>query len=178
MIEITPQQFRFYYVFKSASHASLHVIVSSVLPESPTTPAITLAATVQALGQIGAYTIGVIHVTRNNRSGQFVTLAITPSVAGAATWQLAPLQQRFPAPPPRHTRIGMWVTPEGLPEAQWLGPVTEQEVTYLIYVKVVIPGQPVADRTYVFFQYDDPVVVKALTKAQYIAIAGSANFTP
>jgi hypothetical protein len=46
------------------------------------------------------------------------------------------------------------------------------------YVKVVLPGQPVADRSYVFVRSDDPSKVSMITKAQYLAIAGQVNFTP
>jgi hypothetical protein len=62
-----------------------------------------------------------------------------------------------------------------LPHAQWYGPVMQQMVSY---VKVIIPGQPITDRTYVFVRADDPVKVNSITQAEYLAIAGPVNFTP
>jgi hypothetical protein len=44
------------------------------------------------------------------------------------------------------------------------------------YVKIILPGQPVAERSYVFVRSDDPLTVT--TKAEYLAIAGPENFTP
>lgn len=174
-IEFTPKQFRFYYVFKTSHQAPLQVTASSAIPANTSMPVIPLATTVQTLGRISEYTIGVIHVQHLNRAGQIIMLAITPALAGAATWRLEPFKQLIMEPHSQTARGGIGVMPVGLPEAQWSGEYQEQLVSY---VKVVIPGQPVADRTYVFLRSDDPVVVKVITKAQYIAIAGPANFTP
>src|SRR5579862_1462953 len=131
LIEITPQQFRFDYVFKSPAQqiSSLQVAVSSSLPSHPT-PVTQLATTVQTLGQIGSYTVGVIHVARRSQAGQIITLAITPvtqSGATGPTWRLEPLKQVRQEPP----RTGgiMWLSTTGLPEAQWSPPVMAQEVS-------------------------------------------------
>jgi hypothetical protein len=191
-LEYTPQQFRLYYVFKPsdqgtqastpAQPVALQVTGSASLPGSPTTPAIPLPVTSQTLGQIGAYTIGAIHIGRFdhtgqpvNRAGQIITVAITPSLPGAATWRLSPIHQLIVEPHAQTARGGLGAYPDGLPEAQWSPPVQAQLVSY---VKVILPGQPVADRSYVFVRSDDWVKVQVISKAQYIALAGGENFTP
>jgi hypothetical protein len=181
-IEIMPPQFRIYFVFKPSSQAdaqahpiTLHITASSSLAAKPTTPAVPLTATIQTLGQIGAYSIGVMHIQHLNRADQVVTVAITPSLPGAATWRLSPIHQLI-VEPHAQTAYGELVGfSDGLPEAQWSPPVQAQLVSY---VKVIIPGQPIADRTYVFVRSDDPVNVQVISKAQYIALAGGENFTP
>ncbi|MEO7002410.1 MAG: hypothetical protein ABI068_11355 [Ktedonobacterales bacterium] len=174
-VDFTPQQFRFYYAFKSPHQADLRVSASSSLAGRGAASVMALATTVQPLGQIGDYAIGVIHVEHINRAGQIISLAITPTVANAITWQLAPFKQLIVEPHAQTARGGIGIMAEGLPEVQWSGELEEQLASY---VKVVIPGQPVTNRTYVFVRSDDPVVVQVITKVQFIAIAGSANFTP
>jgi hypothetical protein len=181
-IEFTPLQFRVYYVFKLSSQAAsqtspvtLRVTASSSLSASPSTPVVPLTSAIQTLGQIGDYTIGVMHIKHLNRAGQVITLAITPALPGAATWHLSPIHQLIYQTHADTATGAAGGYPDALSEAQWYGPVQAQLVSY---VKVVIPGQPIADRTYVFVRSDDWVNVQAITKAQYIALAGTGNFTP
>jgi len=185
-IDITPQQFRFYYVFESSQQSphplSLSVTASAELPTKSATKD-TLATTIQVLGQIGAYTVGVVHVGRGQNVAQTIILKVQPKTAAGADvgapWRLTPMQQLMPEPHANTARGGLATTlngaPGALPEAQWFGEVMPQLVGY---VKVIIPGQPVANRSYVFLRSDDPIVVTVITKAQYLAIAGAANFTP
>lgn len=91
------------------------------------------------------------------------------------TWRLSPVKQLITQPHANSARTGVGWDPVLLPEAQWSAEVMPQLVSY---VKVIIPGQPAADRAYIFLRSDDPVVVTIITKAQYLALAGSVNFTP
>ncbi|HLY31322.1 MAG TPA: hypothetical protein VKQ36_09855, partial [Ktedonobacterales bacterium] len=160
----------------------LQVTTSAALSSHPAATT-SLTATNQTLGHIGAYTVGVIHVARRSQAGQIITLQIMPltssKVGSDITWRLAPLRQIMAEPRPSKARFELATDASGrsngLPEAQWSGVNKLQQVSY---VKVVIQGQQVADRSYVFVRSDDPVVVKVITKAEYLAIAGPNNFTP
>jgi hypothetical protein len=189
-LDFTPQQFRIYFVFKPSGQApppeppvTLQITASASLPVSPTTPAVPLAATLQTLGQIGAYTIGVLHIGRFdhagqlvNRAGQIISMTITaPALVGAAPWRLAPLHQLIVEPHAQTAWGALGAYQDGLPEAQWSGPVQAQLVSY---VKVVMPGQAVGARRYVFVRSDGPVTVQVISQAQYLALAGGENFTP
>src|SRR6185437_3524184 len=151
-IEFTPPQFRVYYVFKLSSQAdpqthpvTLQVTASSSLSASPSTSVVPLTSAIQTLGQIGDYTIGVMHIAHLNRAGQVITLAITPALPGAATWHLSPIHQLIYQTHADTATGAAGGYPDALSEVQWYGPVQAQLVSY---VKVIIPGQPVADRTY------------------------------
>lgn len=183
--DFTPQQFRIYFVFRPSkqvdapSHPiALRITASSSLASHPATPPVPLAATIQTLGQIDEYTVGVMHIEHLNRADQLVTLAITPSLVGAATWRLSPIHQRI-YEPHAQTATGVFgAYSDGLPEAQWHWPVVLQGELELSYVKVVLPGQPVANHSYVFVRSDSSANVQVMSKAQYIALAGADNFTP
>ncbi len=177
-IEINPKQYRFYYVFKEQQpHTTLRLAASDYLATDPSqvTP---LATTNQVVGQIGSYVIGVAHIARSNRAGQVIMLQVTPvSHRGSvySTWRLVTFKQLTLEPQDDTTWGGVNPANNALPEAIWSGEIESQKVSYF---KVNIPGQPVAKRTYVFLRSDDPVVVKVITKAQFIAIAGANNFIP
>jgi hypothetical protein len=175
-IQVTPQQLQFYYIFLSTQHNSLQV-TASASHLSNTTSARSLATTVQVLGQISGYSIGVIHVDWANHVNQLIGLQLTlvsPTGAPAATWQLTPLQQVSSDPHP-DGRFQIDTSDSGLPEADWF--VAHMGAHTVSYVKIILPGQPVADRSYVFVRSDDPLTVTVITKAEYLAIAGPENFT-
>lgn len=180
-VEVTPQQLRFYYVWLSTPHNQLQAAASVSYPTN-TSVVSSPPTSVQVLGQIGDYAVGVIHVDWAENVQQLIGLeltAVSASGVHVSTWHLTPLEQLHPDRL-YHTGGGqmtMGVPPneEGLPEAVWLEVV---EGAHLVsYVKIVIPGQPVADRSYVFVNSDDPVTVTVISKAEYLSIAG-ANFTP
>jgi hypothetical protein len=177
-IEVTSQQVRFYYIFQSTHHDSLRVIASVSLPSNPAA-ARSLAAADQVLGQISAYTIGVIHVARINRTNHLIDLqltAVSPTGAGVDTWHLAPFKQLMLDPHPGSGWYDFRAITTALPEVPWYD--VFEGMHRVSNVKVIIPGQPVADRSYLFVSSDDPVKVLVITKAQYLSIAGPANFTP
>lgn len=179
-IEITPQQLRFYYVFTSNHSINLRVVASSALPteSSDATIVTLLATTVQTLGRLGSYEVGVAQVEHRSQSGQTITLAITLvplSGTSVTTWRLAPLKQLRPEPHVSTTRSVLRTNSNELSEAQWYGPVMAQLVSY---ATVILPGQLAADRSHVFVRSDDPVVVAVITEPEYLAFAGLASFTP
>jgi hypothetical protein len=174
-IQVTPQQIQFYYIFLSTQHNRLQA-TASASHLSNTTSARSLATTVQVLGQISGYSIGVIHVAWANHVNQLIGLqltAVSPSGARTGTWQLTPLRQVI-SDPHLVGRFQINTADSGLPEAGWF--VAFQEAHTVSYVKIILPAQPVADRSYVFVRSDDPVTV--ITRAEYLAIAGPANFSP
>jgi hypothetical protein len=67
-VDITPEEFHFFYVFQSPRANILHVTAVSY-PASKSGALIHLAARVQSLGQLGPFTISVIHVSRFSRAG-------------------------------------------------------------------------------------------------------------
>jgi hypothetical protein len=133
------------------------------------------------LGGINDYSIGVIHVDWTNNVNQLIGLQLTvvsPAGARAGAWQLTPLQQTRPDSNPGWVILNTDANPSdtALPEAVWTTVVMGG--TTVSYVKIILPGQPVADRSYVFEGSDDPATVKVISKAEYLRIAGPANFTP
>lgn len=175
-IQVTPQQLQFYYIFVSTKHNSLQATASASHLSNTTSKS--LATTVQVLGQISGYSIGVIHVDWANHVDQFIVLQLTlvsPTGARAGTWQLTPLQQVSSDPHP-DGRFQIDTSDSGLPEADWFKAFMGAHT--VSYVKIILPGQPVADRSYVFVRSDDPLTVIVITKADYLAIAGPENFTP
>jgi hypothetical protein len=174
-ILITPQQIQWYYVFLSKQHNRLQA-TASTSHLANTTAASSLATTVQLLGQISDYSIGVIHVDWADHVNQVIGLqltAVSSTGARVGAWQLTLLQQVDPDPNPGW--FGINTGGSGLPEAVWR--MVPMGGTTVSYVKVIIPGQPVADRSYVFVGSDDPVTVQVISKAEYLRIAGPANFT-
>jgi hypothetical protein len=176
-IDITPKQFRFYFIFDAPKRSTLLMSANATMQSNPSSTT-RLTSSVQVLGEIGSYMVGVMHVARTNRVGQIIDLQITPvspTQASLSSWSLAPLKQ---VSQDWHADSA-WYEFNGrnnaLAEATWYGPVMEQLVSY---VKVILPGQSVADRSYVFVRSDDPAKVSAITKAEYMAIAGAVNFTP
>jgi hypothetical protein len=118
-------------------------------------------------------------VARINRANHLIELqltAVSPTGADVDTWHLAPFKQLIPDPHPGSGWYGLSAITTALPEVRWYDVV--EGVHMVSYVKVIIPGQPIADRSYVFVSSDDPVKVLVITKAQYLSIAGPANFTP
>ena len=179
-IQVTPQQLQFYYLFLSTQHNRLQATArASHLANM--TAASGLATTVQDLGQIRDYSVGVMHVAWAKNTRQFIGLQLTtvsPTGVRVGTWQLRPLEQLL-SDRLYHTAAGMEAYPgaaSSLPEADWVPVVAGVQV--VSYVKIVLPGQPAADRSYVFVRSGDPAMVTTISKAEYLSIAGSANFTP
>jgi hypothetical protein len=118
-------------------------------------------------------------VARINHANHIIELqltAVSPTGADVGTWHLAPFKQLIPDPHPGSGWYGFNAITTSLPDVSWLDVV--EGVHNVSYVKVIVPGQPVADRSYLFVSSDDPVKVMVITKAQYLSIAGPANFTP
>jgi hypothetical protein len=168
------------YLFLSTQRNGLQA-TASASHLADMTAASGLATTVQLLGQIRDYSVGVIHVEWANNTSQFIGLqltAVSPAEVRVGTWQLAPLQQLFSDPLYGRASGGedYPIVASGLPEADWV-PVVEG-VQVVSYVKVMLSGQSVADRSYVFVRSDDPATVTTISKAEYLSLAGPANFTP
>jgi hypothetical protein len=170
-IDITSQEFRFFYAVSSSNHRPPRVSVVSYLASNPGTST-RLVTTVQSLGQLGAFNVGVVHAHVLNRVGQIIALQITPSVESASTptWRLAPLKQLL------NNAFANWGFPieqAELPEVFWYGPVMKEQVGFF---KSTGANQPGSRTLHIFLRLDDPVAVKIITQAEYLSIAGQQNF--
>ncbi len=168
-ITITQKEFRFFYAVQSNHQGLLHVKVFSYIQSSPN--ALTaLPTTVQSLGQLGPWNVGVIHTTGLNRTHQIIRLQVFAPGERTITWQLEPLIQLRDDP-----RGGIWTDLTSIKQAghstiYWYGPVMQEQVAFFRYTALRKPP------AYIFVRIADPTTVQIINKAQYLTIAGKQNF--
>jgi len=75
-VAIIPQEFHFFYAFQFREPGNPRIVVKSYAASRPQSTS-NLAITVQPLGQLGPYTISVLHVKRSSYAGQVLSLQIT-----------------------------------------------------------------------------------------------------
>jgi hypothetical protein len=171
-ITINPREFHFFYAFSSPHKGTPRIMATSI---SRTDIPISLITSVQTLGQLGPFTVGVVHVFRFSRVGQMIELQIMPPGENKASLRLEPLKQ-LTAETSENTENGeIYPGVGGLPEVDFNGPVMRESVAYF---RGPASNQQKSSRSYVFLRMDDPVVVSVITQAQYISIAGAENFKP
>lgn len=167
-IDISHQEFRFFYALKSPQKVSLHAV--SLINQ---TEAIPLATHDQILGTLGAYTIGVLHVHRIDRVGQVITIQITfqgmPTVQHLASLQQGQLVDKNP-----NTRVNFSVDQEQLADIIWFGPLRDQQVAFF---KSASTSRSGSSSDHIFLRLDNPITVITISKEQYLAIAGPENYS-
>lgn len=169
-IILNQNEFRFFYAMQANHQGLPHVKVSSYV-QSTHGVFITLSATVQSLGQLGSWNIGVIHTTSLNRTHQIILLQIVAPGERTITWHLEPLIQL--RDDPRGSIL--WRNPVNVNQAEystiyWYGPVMQEQVAFFRYTALRKPP------AYIFVRIADPITVQVINKAQYLAIAGKQNF--
>lgn len=172
-MDFTPKGFRFFYTVYALNHEGISSVRAYSYLSSNPQAKISLAATVQSLGQLGASNIGVIHVQGLSRAHQIIALQILLFGRKTPAWQLAPLQQLITDPHPNDSIASFSIEQIGHPEIVWYGPVMFEEVAFF---KQMASSHSASDSSYIFVRIDDPYIVKVITKAQYLAIAGQQNF--
>ncbi len=170
-IILNQKEFRFFYAVRPNHHQGLlHVKVFSYIQSYPNVLT-DLAATVQPLGQLGPWNVGVIHTTGLNRTHQIILLQVFAPGERTITWHLEPLIQLRDDP-----RGGiLWRNPININQAgystiYWYGPVMQEQVAFFRYTALRKPP------AYIFVRIADPTTVQIINKAQYLAIAGKQNF--
>jgi hypothetical protein len=169
-IILNQKEFRFFYALQSNHQGLPDVKVSSYIQSSPN--ALTaLPTTVQPLGQLGPWNVGVIHTTGLNRTHQIILLQIVAPGERTITWHLEPLIQL------RDDPLGgiLWRNPININQVghstiYWYGPVMQEQVAFFRYTALRKPP------AYIFVRIDDPATVQIINEAQYLAIAGKQNF--
>jgi putative zinc finger protein len=168
-IEITTQkEIRFYYVFKSSYQKPFHVTADSALSTGQGQN-ISLSATVQPLGTIDSYDIGIIHVQYLDRAGQTVTLHITSSAMGNVNWHLSPLKQLIAEPHPEGSFYGFSVDQRLFPAIVWSGPAGRSEQSQVAFFKAS------GSAHYIFLQVDYLGKIRVITKEECIQLGGEQN---
>lgn len=173
-IEITTQkEFRFYYVFQSSHQGTIHVTAASSLNTTQTQPII-LSATVQSLGIIDGFSVGVIRVHYLDRAGQTIALRITSSGSGNASWQLTPLKQLIAEPHPEGGSFYSFPIDQHLfSEIIWSGPISgvagPSQQSMVAYFKNA------ASTHYIFLQVDYAGEVAVITKEECVQLVGAQN---
>ena len=171
-IEITPQEFRLFYALNSPYQGTLHVEAVSYLTSAPKT--IThLAATVQPLGQLSAFKIGVIHMPRLNQVKQIISLQTTLLTRNTPNWHIAPLKQLIDEPH-NGSHYSFTIDSKELPNITFYEPVMQEQVAFF---KDTSSGVPTSSPSRIFLRLDDPTKVAIITQAEYLTIAGKQNFT-
>jgi hypothetical protein len=165
-ISITPKEFRFFYVVRSGHRDGLVVQAVSISPKGTSTP---LATTVQALGKLGALDAGLLHVKLFHLTGQTIELHVTTSGKNGPTWKLAPLKQTTDEPGKGYW-YGLSIQTQQPSGVLWFGPVKGETVAFFK------ENETKPDASYVFVRFDDATLVKVITRAQYLEIAGQENF--
>lgn len=171
-VDITSREFHFFYAFQAPHANALHVTAVSY-PAGKSGALIHLAARVQPLGQLGIFTVGVIHISRFSRAGQSIGLQIIPLRANTS-WNLVPLKQVRDEQHVDTSRYEIPSDPGQTPQVEFYGPVMQQQVAYFTDI---VPGQPASKNPHIFMRIDDPAAVALITQAEYLSIAGSVNFT-
>jgi anti-sigma factor RsiW len=165
-IDITKKEFRFFYAFSSQYQGDPRIEVLSSLPSGSST-AMQLVTTVQPLGNLGSFNVGVIHAPLLDRTGQLLTIQITMPGQHTPTWQLAPLKQPLKEPDPSNPpHYDLYLDQTKFPSITFYGPATEQQVAFF---------KDTASN-HVFLRLGDTGPVQIITKAEYLAIAGPKNF--
>jgi hypothetical protein len=165
-IEVTAQEFRFFYVLKAGSGEHLHASVHVVDPDHPLARA--LQTSVQPLGMLGVFHIGVIHAQLTNRAGQTLSLALRwEDRTQNITWTLTPLKQINEDP--RGEYADLWADQTQLRAVILIGPEAPGGIrTPLMaaFSSVVTHGSS-HTRQSIFLQVSDPLKVTLITKAQF-----------
>jgi hypothetical protein len=177
-ITITGKEFQFFYAMKANQEGSPDVLViSSSVPLGGASfaPRTQLRATLQSLGSLGEYEVGVIHASWLNQPGQIILLQIT-FPGRKAHWQLAPLKQVTDEPHMGKSRHELIANLTELPEVKWYGPVTKARVAF--FSRRDAAGQPIPGISPVFLRMDDPMLVTTISQAEYLSLAGLRNFAP
>lgn len=165
-ISITAKEFRIFYVLRSRNRDKLTVQAFSI---SPTGTSTSLATTVQPLGRLGTFDAGVLHVKVFHLTGQIIELHITPAGKNEPTWKLAPLKQTLDEPG-NDSQYGFSVQTPQPSGVLWFGPVKEESVAFFK------ESETKPNASYVFIRFDDDTLVKVITQAGYLKIAGQENF--
>ena len=164
-VAITPQEFHFFYAFQFREPGNPRIVVKSYAASRPQSTS-NLAITVQPLGQLGPYTISVLHVKRSSYAGQVLSLKITSPGESRFTWSLTPLEQVSQETHENTAYYGFFLDTATLNEVSWHEPAMDQQVSYLEYKAKM--GQ-----AYLFLKRGDPSVVTVITRSEYLSIAGT-----
>lgn len=166
-IEVTAREFRFFYVLKAGSGEHLHASVQVVDPAHPQARA--LQTSVQPLGMLGVFHIGVIHAQLTNRAGQTLSLALRwEDRTQNITWTLTPLKQIYEDP--RGVYADLWADQTQLRAVILIGPEVPSGIPnsplMAVFSSVVTHGSS-HTRQSIFLQVSDPLKVTLITKAQF-----------
>ncbi len=123
----------------------------------------------QKLGEVGPYTVGVLHVERKDQANQFIMLQVQDQ---ALSWMLTALEQKFVYASSGSGEL-ISIDQSQLPDITMKGPETSEYNKQVGFFKYT-PGRPPAGykAQYVFLKMDYPAKVVLISQAQYIAIAG------
>lgn len=168
-IEVTAREFRFFYVLKAGSGEHLHASVQVVDPDHPLARA--LQTSVQPLGMLGVFHIGVIHAQLTNRPGQTLSLALRwEDRTQNITWTLTPLKQTNEVQDPRGAYADLWADQTQLRAVTLIGPEVPSGLPnsplMAAFSSVVTHGTS-HTRQSIFLQVSDPLKVTLITKAQF-----------
>ena len=165
-LSITPKDLRIFYVVRSQNRGKLAVQATSI---SPTGTSTSLTTTIQSLGQLGPFDTGVLHVKIFHLTGQIIELRITPVGKNEPTWKLAPLKQILDEQG-EGSQYGFSIQTPQPSGVLWFGPVKEETVAFFK------ESETKPNASYVFVRFDDASLVKVITQAEYLRIAGKENF--
>ncbi|HLZ58916.1 MAG TPA: zf-HC2 domain-containing protein [Ktedonosporobacter sp.] len=174
-IALTSKEFHFFYVFKSSIQKDPKVDTLSLCPTCNRGP-LRLTTTVQPLGQIGSFMVGVIHASFSNTVGQSISLQITLPEKKTVAWKLDILKQLGLQGPIQPDGPGFFNTEQNnVAPVTFVGPVRRQLVAYFGST-TPLDGQTGA--SHVFLRLDDPITISVISQQDYLAIAGPENYRP
>jgi hypothetical protein len=175
-ISINPIAFRFFYVWRSATHGSLKADISSSasngnLGEKP----FHLDTIVQSFGSLEEYEVGVIYADRLSQSGQLLTLSLSLEKVTDVSWAIPLLKQDQEEVNVEHHRYGIPAAhlERYFPDLELHGPVKREQVGYF---RKAVAGKSIENMPCICFRMDDPSKIKVISQADFIAIGGKQNF--
>ncbi len=168
-INITPEEFRFFFAarFSGTDSGTWQISVTAVAKSS-----LQLGATIQYLGSLHEWKIGVIHVERTNNPGQIIKLQFSRPDYDDSLLQLVPLRQLVWQPHQTTSWAEISIGHNEMPDIYWYGPVMVEHVGYF----APQPTEQVSENSEaIFIRFDHPTQVLTISQAEYFAIVGPSN---
>ena len=165
-IEITvAKEFRFYYAYKWSQKSTLSIVALSTQQGKD----VTLSATMQPLGVVDGYSIGVIHVQYLDRVNQTIILHILSQARENVRWQLSPLKQIQTEPHPEGGGYyELSIEQKLLSEIVWSGSVPGGKSMTAFFTNKT-------STHYLFLRLNYMGEVKVITKEEYLQLSGKQN---
>jgi hypothetical protein len=176
-ILVTPKEMLLFYAAQGGNALVGSAGFSSPGGASPTLEPLG-PGSIQPLGQVGGFDVGVVHVPWADRPGQELTLQLTPSASPGSEWRVVPLKQAS-GDPARHSVEFLPLRDEPSQVRAELGALNRGGATTMLKLSALSAGQAAPS---VMVRVDQGSVVSPVSETEFNAavapvspVAGSAR---